>query len=729
MPVTDATSWSDRLSRVLGSYDEALLRPVAARLVKPRNQWPVEELITRSVATVSNAAVVDRRLKDADPAERRLLTLIAHSRQPHWKLVHLLEMLAMLGHAEGVQPILNLFQAGLLYPEIAHDGPRLKNFEQWLGQASATQFGVFTHPDIMARALGHELGLPVLAGGTTAVTGQREADGLEWPLRLAVLWQQVTAGPIRRTQNAEFFKRDFDRLRADPVLNSVPSENLVELPDMGLLSVALAVLLGLLHEEDGELRAGRLPAAWGEGLLPTLASLWSFLPQLHAWEPQTGWCARDRLTGNCFPSLYLMSLLLLARLPAGEWIRAGVIEEWLTAHHPRWAGEERNGRARGHTKAADLSGITTFLLGFAFQLRLIGAARDRVGEWVVSLTEIGRWLLGLGPAPSAPTTYTKTLLVQPNLEILVYRQGLTPELLAGLSRFAAWKTLGSACTLQLEPETVYRALESGATFESILQILDRHGMKATPAPVIESLKTWANKHERIGVYPSAVLLEFANPEHLTEAITRGLPAVRLSDKLAVVAREADVNFQMFRLIGTRDYGLPPDRCVDIEPDGVTLTIDLARSDLLLETEVQRFAEPVSGPAPASSRLTPDLGNSRRQYRMTPASLAAGRESGLSLTNLEGWFVQRTGQALSPAARLLLTGNELPPLELRQLHVLNLPAKELADGLIQWPATRDLIVERLGPMAVVVAEENVEILRERLTALGMKIAGGPSEPRA
>src|ERR1043165_6923454 len=132
MPVTEATSWSDRLSRVLGSYEETLLRQVAARLVKPRNQWPVEELITRSVATVSNAAVVDRRLKDAGPAERRLLALIAHSRQPKWKLVHLLEMLAVLGHAEGVQPVLNLFQVGLLYPDLPAEGPPLRNFEQWL---------------------------------------------------------------------------------------------------------------------------------------------------------------------------------------------------------------------------------------------------------------------------------------------------------------------------------------------------------------------------------------------------------------------------------------------------------------------------------------------------------------------------------------------------------------------------------------------------------------------
>jgi hypothetical protein len=320
------------------------------------------------------------------------------------------------------------------------------------------------------------------------------------------------------------------------------------------------------------------------------------------------------------------------------------------------------------------------------------------------------------PAPSFP----QTLLVQPNLEILAYRQGLTPELVAGLSRFAAWKGLGAACTLQLQPETVYRALESGATFESILQTLERHGMKATPAPVVESLRTWANKRERIGVYASAVLLEFGSAEHLNEAVARGLPAVRLSDKLAVVARESDVNYQLFRLTGTRDYGLPPEKCVDVEPDGITLTVDLARSDLLLETEIHRFAEPVAASPPGSPRGDKDLGNGRRQYRLTPASLAAGRDRGLSLPNLEGWFWQRAGQPLSPAARLLLTGSEAPPLELRRLHVLHVPTKELADGLLQWPVSRALILERLGPTSLVVAEDTADALRERLNALGVNL---------
>src|SRR5262249_1927327 len=153
-----------------------------------------------------------------------------------------------------------------------------------------------------------------------------------------------------------------------------------------------------------------------------------------------------------------------------------------------------------------------------------------------------------------------------------YRQGLTPDLIARLGRLAAWKSLGAACTLQLQPETVYRALQTGETFETILQTLERHGMKPPPATVVDSLRTWANKRERMRIYPAAALFEFPGPNELTEALARGLPAMRLSDRLAVAASESAVDFRHFRLTGTRDYTLPPDRCVEVEADGVTLNL-------------------------------------------------------------------------------------------------------------------------------------------------------------
>ncbi len=357
------------------------------------------------------------------------------------------------------------------------------------------------------------------------------------------------------------------------------------------------------------MRAGSLPASWDVGLPQALESLYCALPMVRGWTPLDGWKGAEEMVGNPFPSAYLLALLLLSRLPENAWVRPEAIEAWLSAQHPYWTNESlRPSRQKPW--------VGTFLLGMAFPLRLVLATKDEDGHRV-RLSPTGRWLLGLGEMPTAPPVFAKTLLVQPNLEILAYRQGLTPTLIGRLTRFATWKTLGAACTMQLEPETVYRALEAGETFDSIRLALEQHGTRAIPPAVLDLLRTWSNKRDRITVFPSAALMEFASAEDLHEALSRGLPGIRVSDTVAVVPSEDAIEYRHFRLTGTRDYGLPPERCVHVEPDGLTLTVDLARSDLMLETELPRFAELIDRSGQ----------NGKRQYRLTPASLAHGRSRG------------------------------------------------------------------------------------------------------
>jgi hypothetical protein len=712
MPPLQLTAWADRLRQVLSCYDETLLRTVAGKLFRPRNQWPAEELIERCLETLQNAVTCDRRLRDLDAGCRLVLALIAHSRQPRWSVGQLVEMLVALGHADGLQPVLLLLETGLLYPDLSPatavppsrngtpPASRLKSFEQWVTQGPAPV--VFALPQVSERALGEPLGVPECPGAqalaTTRPPALLESDGLEWPIRLALVWQLATTGPFRRTQSGEFFKRDLERLRGDTLLSTPPIDNLADVPDRALLTVELARIEGLVEDRDGEMTVGRVPDVWSEGLLQTLASLWAALPLLDHWNMQHGWQIASA-PGNPYPSSYLLTILLLSRLREGEWVRPVALENWLVTRHPYWHGSNRDVL---HLR------VETFLLGVVFPLRMIQATRSAEGEVLVRLSPTGRWLLGLAEQPPAQPSFPQTLLVQPNLEILVYRQGLTPELLGRLAKLAAWKTLGAACTMSLAPETVYRALETGETFETILQTLQRHGMKAVPEAVVESLRTWSNRRDRIAVYSAAALLEFVNADDLAGALARGLPALRLSDRLAVVPDADSIDFRHFRLTSTRDYSLPPEKCVEVEDDGVTLRIDLARSDLMVETEVQRFATPTDA-SPATGR---------RQYRLTLASLRAGRSGGLTLQTLENWFFQRSGQDLSAAARLLWTGADTPPVVLRRRLVLSVASESVADGLMQWPDTRVFFQERIGPTALAVHEEMVEALQQQLAALGV-----------
>ena len=104
-----------------------------------------------------------------------------------------------------------------------------------------------------------------------------------------------------------------------------------------------------------------------------------------------------------------------------------------------------------------------------------------------------------------------------------------------------------------------------------------------------------------------------------------------------------------------------------------------------------------------------------------APLSQARDSGLNLQTLETWFLQRSGQPLPPATKLLFSGSQMSPYELRRPVVLHVPTAEIADGLMQWRETRALIASRLGPTALAVAEEKVDALRERLKGLGVEVA--------
>ncbi len=714
MAIPESEQWNLHTRHTLKRYEEALLRQVAHKLCKPRGQWPMHELLDRIASAVTNTPMIDRRLKELPVESRRIMCVIARSRVARWPVGSLIEMLVALGAKDGLAALVNLLESGLLLPELFPLGSdpdagktasraRLKSFAAWLTRSDPMPM-VLASPLVTNRAFKEDLGIAcieVQAEGSTI----HEADGLDWPLRVAVLWQQANGAPLRRTQQGGFFKRDHDRLVGDPILGSPPTDALTPIPDPGLFTAALAFATGLLHEQETELHAGAWTPAWKAPLPTLLVHLWTALGRIVSWNPAQGNAPSD-LPGSPYTSAYLLAILYLAQMPEKSWASPADVETWIALRHPYWLG-----------KKTDSLGIATFLLGIAYSLRLLQATKAPDGGWLVRLAPLGRWALCYSDEPPAVPSFKHTLLVQPNLEILAYRQGLTPELIASLSRIGTWKTLGAACTLQLEPHSIYRALEMGDTLTSIVQLLEGHGTKALPGAVLDSLKTWSSKRERIGVYSAGAIFEFTSPTEMNEAIARGLPAVRLTDRLAIVANEKDIEYKHFRLTGTRDYNLPPEKCVDVEPDGVTLSVDLGRSDLLLETELQRFAEPV---AAHPSGDGPGAKGNRTFYRITPGSILSARQHGVALSYLETWFGQRTGMPITAAGWLLVTGSEAGPVELRRQLVVHVANEHLADGLQQWPGTRPLIRARLGPTTLVVDEADVPVFAEHLKEIGVKV---------
>jgi hypothetical protein len=172
------------------------------------------------------------------------------------------------------------------------------------------------------------------------------------------------------------------------------------------------------------------------------------------------------------------------------------------------------------------------------------------------------------------------------------------------------------------------------------------------------------------------------------------------------------------MAGSRDYRRQPEPCVEIEPDGVTLALDLGRSDLLVDAELARFADELP---PAATR---------RRFRVSPESLARALDGGLSVSSLTRWFHQRSGTGLPAAIRLLLHAGspDSEPIAATRPLVLNVPSESLLDGLLQHPETAPYLGDRLGPTAVVVIETLWPRLREVLDALGLPFVEGEDSPR-
>lgn len=717
-------TWPEIVRLILGRYDEKLLREVVQRFLRPRNQWPVEELIDRCVEAFDNTVLINRRLKELDESRRTLLAALAQSKQCKWKLGQLIEIAMCMGQEDGLSTVFDLLNQGFLLPDVVNleqkdrlpkpcKNPYIKSFEQWIGFPGPEGLAIFLPPPISQRSISFPLSFPqkyeppegaeILVPDTLAPVLQ--ADGMEFPLRMSVLLQMVHKDPLRKNQQGGFFKRDLENLRANSMLSADPSDRLIEVPDLGVLLTEIGLKLGILIPKESELHPGTFSASWDEGLLSVLTEIWAALPAIDSWNPCIGLNDNPEDRSNPYNSACLVAVLALGNLPSEQWVDPELLESWVIDHHPYWKDREsiRPSRLKGW--------LVKFLLGIAFQIRMIQATKLLGGKYLVRLSPVGRSILGLQKENDLQDVIAKTLLVQPNLEILAFRQGLNPALARDLTNLATLKSIGPACQMLLEPESVYFALETGLRYEDICGLLERHGTRPTPQAVLDAIKTWSNKHERIMIYASATLLEFPTAQDLDNALSRGLPALKISDRFAVATSEEGIDFSQYRLTATRDYGLMPEKCVQVESDGVTLVVDISRSDLLLETELPRFADFVED---ASSQQ-------RRVYKLSPETLKKADQVGYTPTALEDWFQQRLGHSLTPAIQLILgaKSDAVPP-RFETMLVVHLENELITDGIMQWPETSQWIHSRLGPCALAVASESLEKLRKALEQAGHKL---------
>ena len=736
----------------LERYDGARLHAIGVRsgMVEfPKKPGRLPSAISEFLA---EPKVAERVLVGLEKDSRLVLSLFALTESPIWPLEAVEHSLAILG-VELVGAIMPLLETGLLVFG-KEDNILVHDLARWLENRPdrRRERSLIAHPAALSAV---RTVLPIVEAGSLppveSVRQIREADGLEAILRLAVVWQRVSEAPLRQTQNGTFYKRDRERIEDDTVLAGPIADAIEPIPDMPAFWLALARGVGLLESEAGSdrLRAAA-PEYWRDNAIhlpQMIAARWL---GLRNWHEQGGMQRDGAEAMLALPFARPAVLLWLATLEEGHWVAIDDLAAFLKARSSTWdrpaflpnptlptgngVGRPKTSRQKKSDVASEkteVGPLEAMLLGPCYQLGLIRAAEEVPGNRrVVQLTPLGRYALAIGNPPPPKPDFPHFLFVQPSFEVIAYRQGLSPSLVGRFSRFAVWSAVGAALTLKLTPESVYRGLEGGLTPQSMLELLAKHSSRALPAGVAEALKTWAGRRERVTYYGSATLVEFATPEELVQALAiwpsdQRSPPLRITDRLLLVEEESSIPFTRFRMTGSRDYRRPPEICVDVESEGIQLSLDLARSDLLVDAELSRFADELPSENARGSSTAP-----RRRFEVSSASLARGVESGLNAHQLSLWFERRTGNEAPPAIRLLLmtTSGKLPPLSASRPLVLNTPTAEIMDGLCQHPDTRNWVGTRLGPTSAIIPDDFLPRFRESLARLGMSLNESPTNKR-
>jgi hypothetical protein len=308
--------------------------------------------------------------------------------------------------------------------------------------------------------------------------------------------------------------------------------------------------------------------------------------------------------------------------------------------------------------------------------------------------------------------------------VIAYRQGLTPQMVGRLSRFAWWTQIGSALELKLSRESIVFGLDLGSKPEWMLETLSRASQRPLSRGVTEAISHWAERRERVVFYAASTLIEFLTQAERDQAIELW-PAggdaapVPVAERFLLVEDDQTVPYGRLRLTSSRDYRRPPDVCVTIEPDGVTLVLDPARADLLVDAEMAQFAEPSPTPERAAGQSGTSLS---RRFAITSDSLQRGINRGMNPPWLSEWFERRAGRPIPAAVELLLLAKSarVPKLKAAKIVVLTAPTPQVLEGLRQLPATGSFLGESLGPTSAAIPEDRVASLQSVLKELGIEL---------
>ncbi|RLT08951.1 MAG: hypothetical protein DWI24_10285 [Planctomycetota bacterium] len=583
------------------------------------------------------------------------------------------------------------------------------------------------------------------------------ADPAELVARLLSLWQHTTIDPIRRTLNSLIHKKDRDRLLREPIFAIPPTAFPVQNPNW--LDFAIDTLVdwswrvGLLVSEKDQFSAAS-GEWWDEHSfhLPQLLARSSMAITFDSATLDTG-TTSVKQAADLAAWLNVILLVELASLEPDIWVDLNsLIQSNLTTllQAPPQGGGGRPSKNRAKPTDLALSDlapvIESWVAGPAWLGGLVQFAQPTDAESLcVQITPLGRFMMGHGDPPRAMPSIEKSLFLQPNLEGIFYRQGLTAANLAKIVRLLKFTAIGPVLQGRLDETWMRQMFASSHKVENLLDDLSDLSAIPVATSVLETIRTWAGKSDRIRVYRSAVLLEAVDPADRPGLIARFGPddlTEPVGSTWLIVADEERIPFKGLRIVAQQDQTRDPIPCVRSIGDGTSLEVDSTKSDLALDPQLNRFATPSEPGSDFNQNSSP---GTYRFFRIDTNSLQIALEKGVTSEWINSFFVKRTGKP-TPASVYLLwkcveaskpieeTARHSPApnptptptrtlksIGLERVVVLTCDDEQLIDGLLNLDSTSRFFDRRFGPHSVKVNESEIPDLLNQLSHLGLRIS--------
>ncbi len=316
------------------------------------------------------------------------------------------------------------------------------------------------------------------------------------------------------------------------------------------------------------------------------------------------------------------------------------------------------------------------------------------------LTGLGQAVFGAPErAVSEPTYEPKFLTVQPNHEMMAYLNVADPRAVWPLAQMARRVSAPGepVQTFALSRESVYQALESGLTAETIREFLSRHSKTGLPDLVAHSLADWGRKREAL-IFRTGIALGAGPPGSASPfaGLARARP---VADPFVLLPPTATRGLKECLVRNHHAFAQP---AWQVDEEGRVRVTDAADSVCL--ARLAQFADPEG-----------------KHWVITAASVGRARERGIPAEQILGWLDDHLSHELPPIIKTAICNWSSPTaVFLGELVMLQVNQPQAYEMVRDSPRFQSLLLGAFPPNWFVVRPEKRPELERLLTELGFAV---------